>query len=184
MHGELQRDPGGLGQHPGQRRQREVVTRGDAQAQSRPLLGSSLRGAELDREPGQDPREPLRGSLLRPEQLRAGRGEARAAAALEQHQRRAELPLVVAQQSPGRAVGNAAGRDRRGKRRRGRDRFQQRQQAVVERFDRRRRRGASAEPVRASLCKYEHILAASHVGYDGRPERTRDGNIIAQSCIL
>ena len=133
-HGEFQRNPGGLGQHPGQRRQREVVTRGDAQAQCRPLLGSSLRGAELDREPRQDPREPLRGRLLRPDQLRSGRGEARAAAAFEQHQRRAELPVVIAQESPGGAVGNAAGRNRRGKGSRGRDRFQQWQQAVVERF--------------------------------------------------
>ncbi len=132
-HRQVERDAGRPGQHLGQRRQREVVTRGDDQAQRRGGASARGRGAEVEREAGQYPREPVARGGLRLQPASARFGEARAATALEVHERRAEDPLVVAQQSPRGAIRNAADDDCRGERCSGGDGLEQRQKARVDR---------------------------------------------------
>ena len=125
-------DPRRRRQHVAQRDQREIVAGRDMQRDRLVPFGAQGRGADVDGQAQQQAHQVLLGGSLRGEQLRAGGRQARAAAALELHERRAEPGFVVAQEAPCGAIRHGAQRHRGGQRARHFDRFEQRQQPGVE----------------------------------------------------
>src|SRR5262245_49319398 len=133
-HRQLEAKASGLGQRVGERRQREIVARGRAQAWSGRALRSQGDVSHVERDVRHHARESLVRRRLRPQQHFTELQQARATSALEPYKRTAKLSLVIAKEAPACTIGNLAGDDCRGKRGGGCDGFEQRNEARIERL--------------------------------------------------
>ena len=157
---DFERESGPVGQLGRQRRQRPGRDLRRPAAAASPLALPLAAPNQSDGKLRQNARQAPRRRPVRADQPLAGRAQARSPSALEQHQRRSQLPLIVAQQSPCRTVGNpavaaAAVSDA---------------DAAMARSSGSRRESSGFDPVsppasrpasgRYSLCKFVHILGA------------------------